>query len=126
MPNKENLIPVKKGEIRNPWGKGKGTLNRATVVKMVLSMEAELPEKVLQELRKLYPTEFNKKKYNSEFIATVILVRKMILTGDPKIYKVLMDSAYGMPKGSGVNIEQIQINAEIKKKADEALRGMEL
>jgi hypothetical protein len=34
MPNKENLIPAKKGEVRNKKGYPKGQLNFKTVIKM--------------------------------------------------------------------------------------------
>ncbi len=122
----KNLIPTKQGEIRNPKGRGKGTPNRSTIAKQVLAMQAEPPEKILQVLRTMYPEAFKKKKYNNEWIATVRLWQKVILQGDEKTYKAIMDSAYGMPQGSGVNITQIQINAEIKKKTDNALKGMEL
>jgi hypothetical protein len=38
MANTKNLIPAEEGDVRNPAGKPKGTRNRSTVAKMVLSM----------------------------------------------------------------------------------------
>jgi len=37
--NRENLIPARKGEIRNPGGKPKGTKNRSTIVRQWLDTE---------------------------------------------------------------------------------------
>ena len=39
MANAKNIIPPKKGEVRNPKGKPKGTLNRATLLARWLEAE---------------------------------------------------------------------------------------
>jgi len=36
MANNENLIPAKPGEVRNPKGRGKGTLNNTTILRNIL------------------------------------------------------------------------------------------
>ena len=41
MPNEQNLIPAKKGEIRNPKGRGKGARNRKTIVREWLMVEQD-------------------------------------------------------------------------------------
>ena len=44
MANEENLIPAKKGEIRNPTGKKKGTKNFKTIYKKVLSKKFKVKD----------------------------------------------------------------------------------
>lgn len=48
MANEQNLIPAKKGEIRNPKGRGKGTINFAYRVKK-LTGDLNLAEKLLEK-----------------------------------------------------------------------------
>ena len=57
MANDENLIPARKGDVRNPNGKPKGTKNRATILKEFLGLKLknnpdsdfDLPEGVTVE-----------------------------------------------------------------------------
>ena len=49
MANPENIIPPKKGEIRNPNGKPKGTKNRSTILKKWISIHTKVKDPVTQE-----------------------------------------------------------------------------
>lgn len=98
MPNPENLIPARAGEIRNPAGKPKGTRNRSTIAKMVLSMRGEFPEQVFEKLRQTYPDL--QKSADLEFIATVMQVDKAINSQDTAAYNAAISSAYGAPTQS--------------------------
>ena len=42
MPHPENLIPAKKGEIRNPKGKPPGTKNRATILRKWIDTQTKV------------------------------------------------------------------------------------
>jgi len=87
MPKPENLIPAKKGEVRNPKGKPKGTRNRSTIVKEWL--------KALEETKN--PITGNKEDLSQEDIMTLALINKA-RKGDVSAYKALMDSCYGLAK----------------------------
>lgn len=41
MANEKNLIPAKKGEVRNPKGRGKGRKDNATILREVLKARKE-------------------------------------------------------------------------------------
>lgn len=89
MANDENLIPAKKGEVRNPNGRGKGTKNRSTVAR-------ELLELVTQSRNVLDPDD-----PNTEFTQEELMMAKMIQCakeGDVAAFKAVLDSAYGTPK----------------------------
>jgi hypothetical protein len=84
MPNPENIIPPKKGEIRNPKGKPKGKRNRSTIIKKWLRATekstnpiTELPEVLSQE----------------DLI--VLAAIKEAREGNISAFKELMDSLYG-------------------------------
>ena len=116
MPNPENLIPAKKGEIRNPWGRGKETPNRSTIARLVLEMKGKPPEKVLGEIKQIYPNFFKKKgeKYSTEFLVTLRIALRALNEGDIASYNAVMDSAYGKTTQS-INLSA-EIETEIKLK----------
>ena len=87
MPNPENIIPPKKGEVRNPKGKPKGTLNRATITKKWLSVINSAINPITGELAQLSQAD----------IATLAQIEKAN-KGDTHAYKALMDSEFGLPK----------------------------
>lgn len=93
MANDENLIPAKKGEVRNPKGKPKGTLNWSTVVKRLLDDE-EFYQKILAtnkkspEWLKYIPT-----KNAAHAIASAMMVKAM--SGDKKAADWLRKTGFG-------------------------------
>lgn len=97
---KDHLIPAKKGEIRNPWGKQPGTPNRSTIAQLVLSMKGIPPEEIMRNLERMYPDYFKRKgeKFTNELLATLRLAQKAIIKADVRAYEAIMDSAYGKAK----------------------------
>lgn len=57
MANEHNLIPVKKGEVRNPKGRGKGVPNSKTVLKKLLSLTEKIENPVTGELEDMSQLE---------------------------------------------------------------------
>lgn len=116
---KKNLIPAKKGEIRNSHGRGKGIPNRSTLVKTILESKAVPSEKIVKKLQKLYPSVFKKrsKKWVTQLVMTAKVAQKALEKGDVLAYKTLMDYAYkeeNEPQNKIVNVNIIQYNT-IKK-----------
>ena len=91
MPNPENLRPAKKGEVRNPKGKPKGTRNRSTIAREWLEVAQYITNPITGE----------KEKLEQQDIMTLGIIKKA-RDGDVNAYKALMDSAYGQP------LQQIQ------------------
>lgn len=97
MANKENLIPAQLGEIRNPNGRPKGSLNRSTIARRWLEVNQNLKN----------PLTGENETMSQEDLMTLALIKKA-RDGDVNAYKALMDSGYGAP------IQQIeQTNTEI-------------
>lgn len=97
MPNKENLRPAKKGEVRNPNGRPKGAKNRSTIARQWLEVNQSLKN----------PLTGEQETMSQEDLMTLALIKKA-REGDVNAYKALMDSGYGAP------IQQIeQIGEEI-------------
>ena len=101
MANDENLIPAGKGEIRNPKGKPKGTKNRSTIAKEVLSAMMDGAD-----------LDGIKGKFTVQDLMTFAMAKKAIQEGDVAAYKAIMDSAFGTPKQT---IENTVTNVEPPK-----------
>ncbi|MFZ4525665.1 MAG: DUF5681 domain-containing protein [Chlorobium sp.] len=84
MIREKNLIPAKKGEIRNPKGKPKGTRNRATIARQFLEIELKT-ENVLSGQQEMLSV--------SEII--VMAQAKAAIEGSLKACEWLFDNAYG-------------------------------
>jgi hypothetical protein len=91
MPNPENLRPAKKGEVRNPNGRPKGSRNRSTIAREWLEVSQYITNPITGE----------KEKLEQQDIMTLGIIKKA-REGDVNAYKALMDSAYGQP------LQQIQ------------------
>ena len=91
MPNPENLRPAKKGEVRNPNGRPKGSRNRSTIAREWLEVTQFITNPITGE----------KEKLEQQDIMTLGIIKKA-RDGDVNAYKALMDSAYGQP------LQQIQ------------------
>jgi len=98
--NNENLKPFKSGDDsrRNLCGRPKGVKNRSTIVQAIMDANITMPEKVFKKLKEIYPDMAN--NLTIEEAMAYIQVTKAIQGKDTAAYKVLMDSAYGMPKQS--------------------------
>lgn len=78
MANNENLIPIKKGEVRNPNGRPKGSRNKSVIFKELLNSEGKdglTKEQVL--IKKLY---------------------NLATQGDLKAIQTIFDGAFGKDK----------------------------
>ncbi len=85
----------KGGKSRNPSGRGKGAPNRSTVARFVLAMDCNIPEDIYTALKAVYPGV--SKKMSINHVMTLVQAKEAILAGDTYAYKVLQDSAFGMP-----------------------------
>lgn len=95
MPNPENIIPPKPGEVRNPNGKPKGTKNRSTIARKWLEVMQDTKNPLTGDLEKL----------SQEDLITLAMIHKA-RKGDVGAYKQLMDSGFGMPT------QQIDVTTE--------------
>ena len=84
MPNEQNLIPAKAGEIRNPKGRGKGVRNRATIVKEWLMVEQKFKN----------PLTGQEEILSQADIMTLAVINKA-RKGDVVAFRELMDSGFG-------------------------------
>jgi hypothetical protein len=83
MANDHNLIPAKKGEVRNPNGRPLGSRNRATVLR-------ELSEVVLNGKS----LDDKEGAFTAEQIAAAAVWRKA-MEGDLNAFKEIQDTMYG-------------------------------
>ena len=84
MPNEQNLIPAKKGEIRNPKGRGKGVRGRATIVREWLMVEQKFKN----------PLTGQEEILSQADIMTLAVINKA-RKGDVIAFRELMDSGFG-------------------------------
>ena len=84
MPNEQNLIPAKKGEIRNPKGRGKGSRGRATIVREWLMVEQKFKNPLTGQDEILSQAD----------IMTLAVINKA-RKGDVIAFRELMDSGFG-------------------------------
>lgn len=98
MPNnpnaKDNLIPVKKGEVRNPNGRPKGSKNFSTMVKEVIANEAYL-QKVIKN-SKSKPFWFDETKPSTGAYAYITAVMVKAMSGDVQAAEWLTRRGYGI------------------------------
>jgi hypothetical protein len=84
MPNPENIIPPKKGEVRNPKGKPPGTKNRATILRKWIEINAKITD---PETKKVSVGTMEDK------IALALVAKAN--TGDVQAIKEINDTLYG-------------------------------
>ncbi len=91
--NTKGLKPAKKGEVRNPNGRPKGSVNSKTVIKKLLEMTA-----VSKVNGKMVPIEgLDGKQINfAEAVFTQVLAKA--LKGDISAANALFDRLEGKPK----------------------------
>lgn len=91
MPNNpravDNLIPAKKGEIRNPKGYPKGVPHSRTRLKRLLQISENLTNPITQEVEGFSVAE-------QLDLAQIIKARK----GDTRAYDTIMDRLEGKPQ----------------------------
>ena len=100
----DNLIPAKKGEVRNPKGRTKGSRNRSTIVKYWLEMTKK-GKNPITEMAEVLEIQDH---------LTLALIGKA-LKGDVNAYRELMDSAYGRIENNvklNANVNSSQMSQE--------------
>lgn len=111
--NRENLIAPKKGEVRNPTGRPKGSVSRSAIAKKILSMVSVVPDKIFDTLKDMYPEL--EKNMSIEEIMTIVQAHKAITKQDTVAYEKILDSAYGRAKQetdvttNGKDVNQVTI-----------------
>ena len=86
MPNPENIIPPKLGEIRNPWGKPKGTKNRSTILKKWIKVRVKIKDKANPLLKEVSGT------VEDEIMLALIHEAR---SGNVQAIKEINDTLYG-------------------------------
>lgn len=87
MANEQNLIPAKKGEVRNPNGRPKGVANSKTRLLRLLELVTKVRNPVTGEEEEFSIAE----QLDMQIIAKA---RK----GDLKAYEIILDRLEGKPK----------------------------
>ena len=80
MGKESNLIPAKKGEVRNPKGRVKGSLNRKTILRHWLSLEQDEKNPITKQVETLSQVD----------LITLAIIKKA-REGDVNAYKTLME-----------------------------------
>ena len=104
MARQDNLIPAKKGEVRNPKGRPVGSRNRSTIVKYWLEMTKK-GKNPITEMAEVLEIQDH---------LTLALIGKA-LKGDVNAYRELMDSAYGRIENNvklNANVNNSQMSQE--------------
>ena len=104
MAREDNLIPAKKGEVRNPKGRTVGSRNRSTIVKYWLSVPKKGRNPITEKVETLEIQDFT----------TLAQIGKA-LKGDTNAYRELMDSAYGKIESNvklNANVNSSQMSRE--------------
>lgn len=86
-----NLIPPKKGEVRNPKGRGKGSKNLSTLIKHILEEGnldwTKVPIKNNVQMKQMYG--------NHGWEAIIYVATAQALSGDVKAMQFLQRAQYG-------------------------------
>lgn len=89
MANEQNLIPAKKGEVRNPKGKPKGTKHLSTIIQ-------ELQDEVDWDLTTLKSKDELSKKYGKNGMKALVYVAySKAMSGDVKAMEWMAKHGYG-------------------------------
>lgn len=103
MANEHNLIPAKKGEIRNPKGKPKGVPNTKTRLKRLLLLMSEMKNPVTGEIEGFTVAE-------QMDLAMISQARG----GNVRAYNAILDRLEGRPVGAeptgNINFNQFILN----------------
>ena len=97
-----NLIPPVKGEIRNPKGKAKGTLNSKTRLIRLLTIMQDVENPITHEVEGFSVLE-------QMDIAQI----QKALGGDSKAYEILLDRLEGKPINADPVGDDINIKFEV-------------
>lgn len=101
----DNLIPIKKGEVRNPNGRPKGQRDYATIYREALIKLATLNNKTEEEIE-------------NEILSNALLSARK---GDYRFYKDILDRLYGTALQRTDVIGNIQVDDISRNKTKSAI-----
>lgn len=112
MANEQNLKPAQKGEIRNPKGRPKGSLNRATLVAYWMGVEEKSTNPISKQLELLAQEDLM-------ILGQIKAARK----GNTYAFDCLMKLRYGLPPQALTGAEggPIQFETNVKELSTEQL-----
>lgn len=100
--SRANLKPCEKGEVRNPFGKKAGTLDRATSLKKWLELKIKFKNQALDEkgeIEKIFESLPAKLRITVEESIAFALIAEA-KNGNVAAIREINDSLYGKPKDS--------------------------
>lgn len=117
MANDENLIPPKKGEVRNPNGRPKGSRNRATIYRELLE-QAALSKYKKAQAKALLGEDAKEDDLKQKSIADQVVASLLVsaLRGDVSAAKELMDSGFGKLTDKLENMHSFNKMGEVEAK----------
>lgn len=92
-------------------GRKKNSPNRSTFIKKILESKVVPPQRILGNLKAMYPQYFERKgqAFETRLVLVIRLIQEAIIKGDEKKAKLLLDYAYGKEP------DKIEGNVEDKK-----------
>ncbi len=117
--SRQNLKPIKKGEVRNPHGK-RSPRNRSTIIKKAFNMMLTKDNKLRENLAKLVGDEQLKDIITLEEAMSLRMITEVLLKANPQAYKILLDSVYGLQKQE-VEQNVTQTNFVVEKGDEELI-----
>ena len=102
--SKEDLIPYKKGQSGNPAGRPKGSKNRSTIIKEILSLMVQVKDHNGDEVWQ-----------SNEYRMVQAMVNKAIEKGDVAAFNALYDNLYGKLKDTVDMNTTEQVNHDFRK-----------
>tara|TARA_R100001015_G_C4587258_1_gene143071 strand:+ start:100 stop:438 length:339 start_codon:yes stop_codon:yes gene_type:complete len=102
--SKEDLIPFKKGQSGNPAGRPKGSKNRSTIIKEILSLMVQVKDDNGDEVWQ-----------SNEYRMVQAMVNKAIQKGDVAAFNALYDNLYGKLKDTVDMNTTEQVNHDFRK-----------
>lgn len=103
-----NLIPAKKGEVRNPNGKKKGTKHIKTILKKYLSQKLDIENPTTGEMQELTLLE-----------AGILKMIQQYIDGDDKARKEVFDRVFGKVPDMGKVEHSGNIEIQIIRKPND-------
>jgi hypothetical protein len=97
-----NLIPIKKGEVRNPRGRPKGSMNMSTRIIKILNKKIDWDKINVKDVDRL------KTRYGKTAVADAMIwtqVSKILANGDTQAFNALREAGWG---------RMVNVDADIK------------
>ena len=114
----KNLVKFKEGESGNPNGRPKGSRNKKTILRGLLSIKVADSNECLEDIKAILPELFkDKKDFTIEELIFARLIRETIFSENPILYmKELFDRFYGKVCLEGAESAQDAQGAEWERR----------